>query len=358
VFRKAGLTAAAVAILLAAGYRHTHAQDVTPPPLERPDQSIEPPPPPRVYRTTGSRVAIGRNIHIARDEEVTDAVVVIGGSVRVDGRVRDGLVVIGGNAEMGPESEVRGDIVLVGGRLLRAEGAQLRGAVSDITVGEWGDWTFGGVWIPTVDFGDWGRWLTLFGAIFRISLLALMMAFVLIIARAPVARIGRAAAYEPAKAFVVGLAAEVLFLPLLIIASIALIVTIIGIPLVVLLVPIALITALLAMVLGFTGLACRIGEWVEDRLGVRASSAFLATAIGTLLILGPTLLARIVGVAPAPFRYTAFALLLAAALIEFVVWTVGLGATLMTGFGRFSTTPPPVPPPPPVAENGIVPVAG
>ena len=47
----------------------------------------------RVYRTTGSRVAIGRSIRIAGDEEVSDVVVVIGGSLRVDGRVRDGVVV-------------------------------------------------------------------------------------------------------------------------------------------------------------------------------------------------------------------------------------------------------------------------
>jgi hypothetical protein len=34
-------------------------------------------------------------------------------------------------------------------------------------------------------------------------------------------------------------------------------------------------------------------------------------------------------------------------VVEFVVWTIGLGATLMTGFGRWSTVPPAVPPPPP-----------
>jgi hypothetical protein len=27
---------------------------------------------------------------------------------------------------------------------------------------------------------------------------------------------------------------------------------------------------------------------------------------------------------------------------EFLVWTIGLGATLMTGFGRWNVAPPPI----------------
>jgi hypothetical protein len=349
LFLRIGLMAAVVA---GGGFLPAQAQDVVNPPLERPDQPSDQP---RVFRTTGSRVAIGRSIHIPRDEEVSDAVVVIGGSLRVDGRVRDGVVVVGGNLDVGPEADVRGDVVLVGGRITRAPGSRLSGSVSDITFGEWGSWTIGGVRLPTVDFGDFGSWVILMGALFRISLLAVMMATVLVLFRAPVARIGRAAATEPAKAFAVGVIAALLFLPALIIASIALIVTIIGIPLVAILIPVACLGLLAALILGFTGLACRIGEWVEDRLGMPAHSAFLATAIGLILILGPTLMARIIGVAPAPIRYTGFAILLAGVALEFIVWTMGFGAALMTGFGRWSTTPPP-PPAPPV-HSGVVSVA-
>ena len=155
---------------------------------------------PQVYRTTGSRVAIGRNIRVADDEEVTDAVVVVGGSVRIDGRVQDGVIVVGGDVDLGPRADVRGDVVVVGGQLTRADGAQLRGSVSDITFGDW--WQqFGGVYLPRLDVGGFGRWFGLFGAMFRISLLAVMMGFVLLIARAPVARVGRAAGAEPVRRF-------------------------------------------------------------------------------------------------------------------------------------------------------------
>ncbi|HUE87720.1 MAG TPA: hypothetical protein VMO26_16725 [Vicinamibacterales bacterium] len=337
---------AAVALLLLGALSTVSAQNTSGPPLEAPDD-------PKVYRTTGTRIAIGRSIQVAVDEEVTDTVVVVGGSLRVDGRVRDGVVVVGGNLDVGPRSDVRGEVVVVGGRINREGGAQIRGRVSDISFGDWSTWTLGGLSMPVVDFGDFGRWVTLFGTLFRVAFLALLMWLVILAARAPVARIGRSAAAEPGRAFALGLVAELLFLPALIIGSFALIITIIGIPLVALLVPLAMIAAFVALILGFTALACRIGEWVEDRLGWRADSAVLATTIGLLLILGPTMIARVVAVAPAPLQFAGWGLLLTGILIEFVVWTTGLGATLMTGFGRWSTAPPR---PPAVPQTHIVPV--
>jgi hypothetical protein len=333
---------AAVVLLLAAS--SGAGSQPTPPP---PSAPVEP----QVYRTTGARIAIGRSIHVPVDEEVNDAVVVVGGSARIDGRVRDGVVVVGGNLDVGPRADVRGEIVIVGGRVTRAPGARVRGRVSDISFGDWRSWRVAGVSLPMVDFGDFGRWLMLFGTVFRIALLALLMAFMIVIARAPVARIGRSAAAAPAKAFALGLAAELLFLPALIIASAGLIITIIGIPLALLLVPLAVLGGFVALLLGFTAITCRVGEWIEDQLGWRGHSAFLATVIGLLLVVGPTMLARMLGITPEPLQWAGLGLLVLGVAMEFIVWTVGLGATLMTGFGRWST----VPPPPPVAHPTVLP---
>ena len=101
--------------------------------------------------------------------------------------------------------------------------------------------------------------------------------------------------------------------------------------------------AVFALVLGYTALACRLGEWLEDRLGWRPGSAFLATGMGLILIIGPTLVARVLNVAPGPFRTAAFSLLVVGLCLEFVVWTIGLGAAIITGLGRWQTVPPPVP---------------
>ena len=292
------------------------------------------------YRVTGTRVALGQDVHIERDEEVADAAVVIGGSLVVDGRVRDGIVVVGGDLRLTSTADVRGDIVLVGGRLLRDQGARHTGSVNYISFGDWSRRTFG--WLPTFELGDFGRWLSLAGTFARVSLLAMLMAVVLMVARPAVARSGRAAVAEPLRSALIGLAAEIFFVPFLIAASIGLAITIVGIPFVALLVPIAIAIAVFALVLGFTSLACRLGEWIEDRLGWQPGNAFLATAIGFFVIMGPTMAARLLGIGPDALRPAAFAMLIIGLAVEFLAWTIGLGAAIVTGLGRWHTVPPPI----------------
>lgn len=299
-------------------------------------QAVETP----TYRLTGTRLAIGQDVHIQRDEEVTDAAVVVGGSLVVDGRVRDGIVVAGGDLRLGATADVRGDIVLVGGQLIREEGARHVGSVSYISFGDWSRRTFG--WFPAFDVGDFGRWLSLAGTFARVSLLAVLMMVVLVVARPAVARSGRAAVSDPLRAALIGLAAEIFFVPFLIASAIALAITIVGIPFVALLVPIALVVAGFALVLGFTSLACRLGEWTEDRLGWQPGNAFVATAIGFFLIMGPTIAARLIGVGPDALRPVAWALLMIGLAVEFLAWTAGLGGAILTGLGRWHTVPPPI----------------
>jgi hypothetical protein len=292
---------------------------------------------PAGYRMTGSRIAIGQSVEVAADEEIQDAVVAIGGSLRVAGRIRSGALVVGGDVHLLPTAEVDGELLLVGGTLIRDQGARLTGSVSYVSLGDWSRSVGLFDWRPRLEFGRAGRWLSLAATVFRVALLAALMLLVLLIARAPVARVGRAAAAAPVRAAIIGLAAEVLFLPLLLVGSIAIGITIIGLPFVFLLIPLACATAFAALLLGYTALACRIGEWLEDRLGWRPSSAYLATAIGLFLIVLPTVVARLLGVAPEPLRMAAFAVLVTGVIAEFLVWTIGLGAALMTGFGRRNT---------------------
>jgi len=295
------------------------------------------------YRLTGTRIAFGQDVRIERDEEVTEAVVVVGGSATIDGRVRDGIVVVGGNVYLSATADVRGDIVLVGGQITRDPGAQLVGGVNYVSFGDWSRRNFG--WLPSIRFGEFGGWLSLAGTLGRVSVLGILMAMMLIVARAPVARVGRAALAEPLRALVVGLAAEIFFVPLLVATSIGLAITIIGIPFVAVLIPIAIVMLVFAFVLGFTSLACRLGEWIEDRLGWQPGNAFLATAIGFVVLLAPTLLARVLNVASDGMGPLTWALVTVGLTVEFVAWTIGLGAAITTGLGRWYTVPPPLAPP-------------
>jgi hypothetical protein len=295
---------------------------------------------PSTYRLTGTRIAFGQSVRVERNEEVTDAAIVIGGDLTVDGRVRDGIVVVGGNLHLSATADVRGDIVLVGGVLTRDTGARLAGGINYVSFGEWSRRNFG--WWPSIRFGEAGRWLSLAGTFARISVLVVLMVMLLIVARAPVARVGRAALAEPLRAFVIGLVAEIFFIPVLVAASIGLALTIIGIPFVAVLVPIAIVIAVFAFVLGFTALACRLGEWIEDRLGWQPGNAFVATAIGFFILLAPTMVARVVDVASVSAAPLTFVLIAIGLTVEFMAWTTGLGAAIITGLGRWYTVPPPI----------------
>ena len=297
------------------------------------------------YRLTGTRIAIGQDVRVERDEEVSDAAIVIGGSLTIDGRVRDGVLVVGGDLHLSSTADVRGEIVIVGGQITRDAGARQYGTVNYVSFGDWWRREFG--WLPVIRFGEVGRWLSLAGTVARVSVLGVLMVLMLLVARAPVARVGRAVLAEPLRAFVIGFAAEVFFVPFLIAGSIGLALTIIGIPFVALLVPIAIVLAVFAFVLGFTALACRIGEWVEDRLGWQPGNALVATAIGSMILLGPTLFARFLDIAAWGAGSITFLMIAIGLTVEFIAWTMGLGAAIMTGLGRWYTVPPAIAAEPP-----------
>ena len=87
------------------------------------------PAPPSLGRRPTSRTAIAARTGIAarrastsaaglpstRDERLGDAVVAIGGSVTVLGRVDDDVVAIGGGVHLGPKAVVRGGVTSIGG---------------------------------------------------------------------------------------------------------------------------------------------------------------------------------------------------------------------------------------------------
>jgi hypothetical protein len=313
----------------------------TPSPVETP----APPATSRVYRRSGARIAIFKSVSVAEDEEVTEDVVAIGGRVRIAGRVRDEVVAIGGDVELLPTADVRGDITALGGEVTIAPGARHAGTVDRVAFGGW----FGSAWPAIgwswVDLSGAARWLTLAGTVTRVALLALAMSIVVLVARARVGRIAAAAATAPLRAGLIGIALQVLFVPALVVVSIGLAITIIGIPFVAVVVPLAIAAMFVTMLLGFTSLAHTLGGWAADRLGWEHPPAVWMAVLGLALIVLPTLLSRLVGVAPDALRAVALGLLALGTLVEYVAWTIGLGAAAMTGLGRWSTAPPPLPVP-------------
>ena len=67
-------------------------------------------------------------------------------------------------------------------------------------------------------------------------------------------------------------------MPLLVVTVVVLAVSIVGIPLL-LLIPFAVALAVVLMIIGFTGVACVVGRFVSQRMGI-GRSPYLSVALG------------------------------------------------------------------------------
>jgi hypothetical protein len=297
---------------------------------------------PQVPRTPRTRrrediVRIGGSVTVDSDEFVRGDVVVVGGSASINGEVDGEVVVVGGSARFGPRADVRGDITVVGGRLQRDPGAVIRGAINEVGFGEipWG--------------GEWGRhadwdWMNgiypvarLSGTLVRITLLFLLTTLVLFIAKTPVEQIADRVAADPVKSWFVGFLAEMLFIPVLIMTAVVLAISIIGIPLLVLL-PVAIVALLVVMLVGFTGVAYHVGRLLQDKVDALRTRPYAATFIGILLIVSPVLLARLVGLT-GDLGFVVWPIAAVGFLLEYSVWTAGLGAAALVRFNRPAQPP-------------------
>lgn len=355
----------------------------------------EPPEPPEVPEATGRRVqrgsqtVVGSSVRIARDE-ISEDVVVLGGSADIEGRVEGDVVVfggpvdvegevtrdvtaIGGNVYLGEDSEVGGEVTAVGGQVRRDAGARVRGGINEVQRG------FRGPSAPVWAW-DWGRpdgpmfspvgWMaSMVWPIAELLFLALLVIFLLAIARPTVERVGTRAGAEPLKSGIVGLLVGILIFPAFLIVSVLLALSIIGIPILVVLVLLfvfAGIPALLvAALVGYSGVAWRLGRWSEGRFGWRLESAVMAAIVGLLFLHVLDLVGQALDFGP--LRVFAVMFLIAAAVVQFVAWCVGFGAVVLELYDRRQrrraalaagvpgamppgsppATPPPATPPPP-----------
>ena len=171
---------------------------------------------------------------------------------------------------LGPQAEINGDVVVVGGVLRRDPAARINGEVKEIGLGEINFWPG---FRPSVDgatgafFGSaLGSLFALVSTLTRLAVMSILASIVLLFARDYVERVGVRAATEPVKAGAIGLLIQLLFLPVLIASIVLMVITIIGIPLL-LLVPFGILAAVLLALVGFTAVAYDVGRFAVNRLG-------------------------------------------------------------------------------------------
>jgi hypothetical protein len=285
-------------------------------------------------RNSGDVVRVGGNARVAPGEVIFGDVVVIGGRSDIEGEVRGNVVTIGGAMTLGPQADVRGDAVAIWSHLERAPGARVGGEFVDVGAGAWtGPWNFA---FPG-RFPTFPNFMGLMATLLRLGLLVMLGWLFVALGRAPVQRIADRAAAEPVKAGLVGLLVEVLFLPILVVVTVLLAISIIGIPLIAL-IPLALLFLVLVLLAGFTAMAMRVGQWIGG-LGSNQPEAYTAVAIGTIVLLSFAVMAKLAFLAGGFVAGFGIVLGIIAFCVEYLVWTVGLGAAVLVRLAPRSQPP-------------------
>ena len=349
------------------------------PPLPPIPPVPEPPEPPDFadlpQHRSGSRVSITQNV-VVEEGEVASEAVAVAGSVRVDGEVRGDVVAVGGSAtingrvggevtavggsvRLGPNAEVMHNVTSVGGRVDRAEGAEVHGEVNEVSLWSVGDrrrWHRGWDFDPDYDRGDDSGFGEFLGSIVWIVFLSLIGAVALLLARGPIERIERQVATDAWRSAAVGFLVQLLILPITLVVSIVLLVSVIGWPLF-LLYPFIALGLLIAAFLGFVGVALRLGRWVEGRGGRAFVNPYFAVFGGVVLIQLAWTVGRLLGIIDGFLGPIAGFTMLVGFLAQYLAWTTGLGAALLAWSqsrreGRWVAPPPPPLAPEPGPEYG------
>jgi hypothetical protein len=290
---------------------------------------------------TGVHFRMMRDYYLAAGATAAEPIVVIGGGATIDGHAEDDVVVVGGTLRLGPKAVVDGDVVTVGGDAVIDPAATVRGTV-DTALIEWPDIDWGVAW----PFGNWrGLWpfAALSATVMRLALVLTVSLMLTVIAPGWVRSMGVRAS-STVSSGLLGAAAEILFVPVLIAVIVGLVISIVGIPLLGA-IPFALALGLLAWTGGFAAVAACLGARLRGSSIATSSSLLTDLLIGFVAISALSIVAHVVSVGPGWTSPLGWMMRAGGIAIEYVAWTIGLGAALSSRFVRSHAMPPPVPRP-------------
>jgi len=306
-----------------------------------------------VRRTWDARDHNGVHLRLLRDYTLPagsvsrEPIVVLGGSAVIDGRAEDDVVVVGGSLRVGPEAVILGDVVAVGSGLDVDPAATIRGEV-DETVVMWPDFNvnwagFGDGWWPVASFG---------AMVVRLGLVLFVSLLITWIAPGWTSGIGSRLTDAAGASLFIGLTSQLLFVPAMILLTIVLIVSIVGI-LLLLAMPFLLAFLALLWTAGFAGVVGRLGGRLRGQHPGASSSPTLDLLTGFAVVTSVTVIAHVLALGPWWAQPAWIPLHLAGWLMEWMAWTVGLGAVLTSFMGRRQDAPPAIPFIPQPAPSGM-----
>jgi hypothetical protein len=276
-------------------------------------------------RRDGVHLRILRDYRLPAGATAQEPIVVIGGTATIDGRAEDDVVVLGGSVRVGPTAVIGGDVFLAGGETVIDPAARIAGRVDtalivgpdfDIGIGSFAGW-----W-PAVVLG-----LT----VLRLGIV-LIVAMLLTLVTPQWIRGIATRASSPISAGAIGLAGEVLFVPAIVSVTFALAVSIIGI-LLLLAFPFVLGAAALLWVAGFTAVAVHIGAALRGRRADASRPRLFDVLLGFTAITAVTLFAEALALSSGSPGGGFWSIRTVGWVIEWVAWTIGLGAALASLLG-------------------------
>lgn len=258
-------------------------------------------------------VRVFADAEVEEDERIEGDVVAVFGSVVVRGHVAGNVAAIFGSAVLEPGSVVDGDVVALGGVLDQASGAIVNGESVSLGLFAWAPS------VPTLPM--------LLGFVFGGWLVSMILGFLLwLVIPQRMQRIAVTAAQRTGGSFVLGVASA----PLVVIAIVLLLVTVIGIPIAVLL-PILYVLAVWAGQLAAAYvLGCRI---LRRPIEGGGGGALAALAAGTLFSAAFFVLGAALAGPEGLARTVALFFSLLGVLLQIGLSVVGAGAVLLSRFG-------------------------
>ncbi len=298
-------------------------------------------------RRHGARVRIGSDLTVGENERIDGPAVAILGSVQVDGEVREEVVAVGGSIRLGPKAQVRGDVVSVGGQIEMDPQARVLGATNEVAIAWPQAWdglsVSPGIHRSPWPGRDWWAGMSFFTTSVRLGLIGLLGAIVVLVGGRTYERVRGQVEATPWQALLIGIGAQLILLPLILLVCVTLLVSVIGIPLLAL-VPIALVVLGALWLLGFAAVSERIGQRLAGGLGAGDIPPVVGFLIGFVVVTSVAWVCRVAWWGEWIGWATAFALGAVGAIIEGLAWAAGLGGVVLAWLRR--DKPEPVTPPP------------
>lgn len=253
-------------------------------------------------------VEVGDDVVVEKGQTVTKAAAVMG-NLTVKGHVTGDAVAVMGNVYVPSGGKVDGDAVAVMGKVIRSGTGSIKG---DVTSVGWGfpQTTWYGVpgWLLPSSTEKWDGWMLflLYNA-GGLVLSALLTAVVIALFPQRMSAIAETSIEKPGWSLLYGIAAALLVIPV----AFLLLITCIGIPLI----AVELVFVVMLVIAGSVAIELALGRKISAGIGRPIQSAVWAGVVGALVV-GLIELIPFIGI-----------------MISLVLYTLGTGAALMTGFG-------------------------